>query len=157
MDDKELRWNLAKLYRDRADHSANIIRGALFSAATAIIGFIAYGKTGAELRAHTVPLILLGLGWSMTLFSWDIQKGKAIRKFDALRDGNLDHDQPRLPKAAPTSFVERLLDRIFLWRSIDRVNVWLSNRPNYIIDRWAAWLIGTGAAGEIIIRMYVCG
>jgi hypothetical protein len=41
------------------------------------------------------------------------------------------------------------------WRGLRRV--WLSNRPNYIIDCWAAWLFGIGAAVEIIIRMYFCG
>ena len=103
------RWNLAKLHRDRSDFAANIFRGALFSAATAGMGFIAYGRTGADLRAHVVPLLLLGIGWGLTLLSWDIQKGKAVRKYDALHDGDIiDYDKPRPVPSGPNSDIARL-------------------------------------------------
>jgi hypothetical protein len=126
---KDNRWNFAKLYRDRADYSANILRGALFTASTAMIGFIVANKTGADLRAHVVPLSLVGFGWALTLVSWDIQKGKAIRRYDALRG-----IESRLPTTG-------------------RIRARLANLPNYKIDRIAAWAIGIGGAIEIIIRM----
>jgi hypothetical protein len=37
---------------------------------------------------------LLGIGAALTFLSWDIQKGKSIQRFKALRDGNLDYDKP---------------------------------------------------------------
>lgn len=83
----ENRWPLAKQYLDRADHSANIIRGFLFSAATGAIGFIVHEAQPRMLHLHLLPLILLGGGAALVVFSWDIQKGKAKRRFDALRDG----------------------------------------------------------------------
>jgi hypothetical protein len=128
---KENRWNFTKLYRERADYSANILRGALFTASTAMIGFIVANKTGADLRAHVVPLILLGFGWAMTLFSWDLQKGKAVRKYDALFAGDLQFD-----KVPRKTFGDRIHDL-----------------PNSKVDRVAAWAIGIGGAIEIYIRM----
>jgi hypothetical protein len=99
------RWNLARSNLDRAGHSADIIRGLLFSAAAASIGFIAYDKYGADLRTHAVPLLLLSVGVALTYISWDIQKGKSIQRFEALRDGNFDYDK--------TSYVPNyILDRI---------------------------------------------
>lgn len=105
---KDNRWKFAKLYRDRADYSANILRGALFTASTALIGFIVANKTGADLRAHVVPLSLVGFGWALTLVSWDIQKGKAIRRYDAVRRGEARSAMSRhLPNY--------IIDRIAAW------------------------------------------
>jgi hypothetical protein len=86
------RWDLAKHFLDRADHAANMFRGFLFSAATAGIGFIMYVRED-ELRSHLLPLILLGVAAGLVAVSWDIQKGKAIRRFEALRDGEAHYEK----------------------------------------------------------------
>jgi hypothetical protein len=119
------RWPLAKQFLDRADLAANIVRGFLFSAATAGIGFIAYERHGTTLRSHLLPLILLGLSAAFVFVSWDIQKKKAINRFKALRDGKPHYDTKPSP--------------------------WLLK--NYILDRGAAVLIALGVILEIAIRL----
>jgi hypothetical protein len=118
------RWALAKNYLDRADHSGLILRGLLFTAATAAIGFIVHENHGAELRSHLLPLIWFGLGAALVFFSWDIQKGKALGKFNILRDGRTPFG-PEPP-----------------W-----------HKRNYILDRIAGGLIGIGVVWEIAIRL----
>jgi hypothetical protein len=34
-----------------------------------------------------------GIGVALTYFSWDVQKGQSMKRFEALRDGNLDYDK----------------------------------------------------------------
>jgi hypothetical protein len=60
------RWPLAQQFLDRAGHAANTVRGLLFSAAAAGIGFVVYDKHSTALLAHVAPLILLGLGAALT-------------------------------------------------------------------------------------------
>jgi hypothetical protein len=91
-------WSLAKSNLDRAAHSADILRGLLFSAAAAGIGFVVYGRQGIDLRIHVIPLVLLGLGAALVYVSWDIQKGKSIGRFEALRDGRYDYDRLSVPR-----------------------------------------------------------
>jgi hypothetical protein len=48
--------------------------------ATASIGFVAFGKYGAELRAHVIPLVLLGIGINIHQLGYSKRQGyKEVR------------------------------------------------------------------------------
>lgn len=121
------RWSLAKQFLDRSDHAADIIRGILFTAATAAIGFISHQRQGAALQSHLVPICLLGAAAILIFISWDIQKGKAIKRYEALRDGKQDYE----PKDT---------------------RPWYMN--NYGLDRIAFGLICLGVIWEIVISLH---
>jgi hypothetical protein len=123
------RWSLAKQFRDRADFAANIVRSLLFSAAAAGIGFIAHGYQGEALRHHLLSLALFGIGAALVLISWDIQKGKAAKRFDALLDGKPHYD-----------------DYV-------RASCWYYRVWHYVLDRFAAGLIALGVISEISVRL----
>ena len=118
------RWALAKSYLDRSDHSANILRGLLFTAASASIGFVINEIKGIESFPHAIPLGFFLAAAIYTFFSWEVQKRKAIGRFTALAMNNFARYED--------------------YKKIE----------NYKIDRRAGLLIVIGIFLELIIRLF---
>jgi hypothetical protein len=74
---KDHRWELAKAHLDRADQSANLIRGLLFAAAGAAIGFILHQDRNA-LGWHVLPLILFAIAAGVDFLELGPPKKPAI-------------------------------------------------------------------------------
>jgi hypothetical protein len=72
-------------------------------------------------RAHLASLLSFGFAALLTLYSWDLQKRKAVIRFQSLRNGNLD----------------RYLT--------------LDYRHNYLVDRLAAFFLAFGVAIEFAV------
>jgi hypothetical protein len=117
---KKYRWEMAKSYLDRSDQAANLLRGLLFTAAAAAMGLILQKATGG-LKWHALSLSLFVAATCIIFYSWDLQKSKAIGRFNALAKNDLAE-------------YERY-----------------KSRPNFILDRWAGVLILFGVVSEIIL------
>jgi hypothetical protein len=82
------RKEFALAYLARADEAGTAVRALVFSANLAAIGFVV-AHSGAT-RAHLASLLSFGFAALLTLYSWDLQKRKAIMRFQSLRNGDLD-------------------------------------------------------------------
>jgi hypothetical protein len=119
------RWALAKSYLDRSDHSANILRGLLFTAAIASIGFVLNEIKGIESFAHAIPLGFFLAAAACAFLSWDLQKRKSIGRFKALSMNNL--------------------------AGYERYKKFRNDK----IDRFAGMLIAVGIVLELIIKLFL--
>ena len=82
------RLELALAYLQRADQSADRIRAMTLAIATAAFGFIIHQYNG-NLVPHFTGLVVFSLAIALTFISWNMQKAKAIKRFDALKDDDL--------------------------------------------------------------------
>ena len=117
---KKYRWELAKSYLDRSDQAANLLRGLLFTAAVAAMGLILQQQKAA-LKWHALSLGLFVVATCIIFISWDLQKKKAIGRFNALAKNDLAE-------------YERY-----------------KSRPNFMLDRCAGVLILSGVVLETIL------
>ena len=115
----ENRKEFALAYLARADEAGTALRALIFSANLAAIGFV-FAHSGAT-RAHLASLLSFGFAALLTLYSWDMQKRKAITRFESLRNGNLE------------AYLAQ------------------DNRRNYSIDRLAAFFLVVGIAIEFAV------
>jgi hypothetical protein len=110
----EYRMELALAYLKRSDESATVFRTVVFTACSAAIVFIV-SKYDKGIAPHLPALVFLAVAAIFVLLSWDLQKGKAIKRFRALRAKDLD-----------------------AYFALDDGN------PNYGLDRYAAVLLVIG-------------
>jgi hypothetical protein len=82
------RKDFALAYLARADDAGTVFRALVFSASLAAIGFV-LAHSGAT-RPHFASLLSFGFAALLTLYSWDLQKRKAIMRFQSLQNGDLD-------------------------------------------------------------------
>jgi hypothetical protein len=113
------RKEFALAYLARADEAGTAVRALVFSANLAAIGFVV-AYSGAT-RAHLASLLSFGFAALLTLYGWDLQKRKAIMRFQSLRKGDLD---------------------TYLAQDY---------RHNYLIDRLAAFFLAAGVAIEFAV------
>jgi hypothetical protein len=85
----EKRWELAKSHLDRADQSANMMRGILFPSAGAAIAFVLQQKSSDGNQLHIISLMLFLSAAAFVFLSWDLQKRKSIARFEALLNNDL--------------------------------------------------------------------
>ena len=85
----EYRMELALAYLKRSDESATVFRTVVFTACSAAIVFIV-SKYDKGIAPHMPALVFLAVAAIFVLLSWDLQKGKAIKRFRALRAKDLD-------------------------------------------------------------------
>ena len=82
------RWDLCKAFLERADRSAELLRGLTLSIATAGLGYALHERSGGGSAFHVVSAILFGGAVALTYISWDLQKRKARKRFKvALEEG----------------------------------------------------------------------
>jgi len=113
------RREFALAYLARADEAGTAFRALIFSANLAAIGFVV-AHSGAT-RAHLASLLSFAFAALLTLYSWDLQKRKAIIRFQSLRNGDFDRHLAQ------------------------------DYRHNYLIDRLAAFFLAVGVAIEFAI------
>jgi hypothetical protein len=113
------RKEFALAYLARADGAGTAFRALIFSANLAAIGFV-FAHSGAT-RSHLASLVSFGFAALLILYSWDMQKDKAITRFKSLQNGDIE-----------------------TYLAQDR-------RANYSIDRLAAFFLVVGVAIEFAI------
>lgn len=95
----EKRWELAKAHLDRADQSANMMRGILFPSASAAIAYVLQQRVSDGNSLHVVSLLLFLGSAALVFVSWDLQKRKSVDRFNALLNNDLAtyyaHTTPR--------------------------------------------------------------
>src|SRR5687768_2252917 len=82
------RKELALAYLARADEAGTAFRALIFGANLAAIGFV-FAHSGAT-RPHLASLLSFGFAALLILYSWDMQKNKALTRFKSLQTGDLD-------------------------------------------------------------------
>jgi hypothetical protein len=113
------RRELALAFLARADEAGTAFRALIFGANLAAIGFV-FAHSGAT-RFHLASLLSFGFSALLILYSWDMQKSKALTRFQSLQTGDLE-----------------------TYLAQDR-------RPNYSIDRLAAFFLAVGIAIEFAV------
>jgi hypothetical protein len=113
------RKELALAYLARADEAGTAFRALIFSASLVAIGFV-FAHSGAT-RAHLASLVSFGFAALLILYSWDLQKSKAITRFKSLQNGDLE------------GYLAE------------------DSRRNYSIDRLAAFFLAVGVAIEFAV------
>lgn len=82
------RKEFALAYLARADDAGTAFKALIFSANLAAIGFV-FAHSGAT-RFHLASLLSFGFAALLILYSWDMQKDKAITRFNGLQNGDLE-------------------------------------------------------------------
>jgi hypothetical protein len=113
------RKEFALAYLARADEAGTAFRALIFSANLAAIGFV-FAHGGAT-RAHLASLLSFGFAALLLVYSWDMQKQKAIIRFQSLRYADLE------------TYLAQ------------------DSRANYSIDRLAAFFLAVGIAIEFAV------
>jgi hypothetical protein len=113
------RKEFALAYLARADDAGTAFKALIFSANLAAIGFV-FALSGAT-RPHLASLLSFGFGALLILYSWDMQKDKAITRFKSLQNGDLE------------TYLAQ------------------DSRRNYSIDRLAAFFLVVGIAIEFAV------
>jgi hypothetical protein len=70
------------------------MRSLLFTASAGAIGFVLQQQTGKPLGWHLVPRVLFTAAAVTVFLSWDVQKKKARRRFEALYHTGAFTDPP---------------------------------------------------------------
>jgi DMSO/TMAO reductase YedYZ heme-binding membrane subunit len=84
--DESYLWPLALSYLKRADDAANYLRALLFTLSSAAIAYLVIELKDKLICGYAVALISFALAIALIVISWDVQKKKAGRRFEALRD-----------------------------------------------------------------------
>jgi hypothetical protein len=84
------RWKLADQFRERAEKSADILRGLLFALSAGSIAFLANQNFKSFVFLQFVSIGLLIASLAVLIIGWDLQKGKAIRRHLKLREEGFD-------------------------------------------------------------------
>jgi hypothetical protein len=113
------RKELALAYLARADEAGTAFRALIFGASLAAIGFV-FAHSGAT-RSHLASLLSFGFAALLILYSWDMQKNKALTRFTSLQTGDLD------------AYLAQ------------------DSRRNYSVDRLAAFFLALGIAIEFAV------
>ena len=127
-------WNLALSYLKRADDSANYLRALLFTLCAAAIAYLTTELKDELIYGFVIALVSFAAAIALIVISWDIQKLKAGRRFEALRD--------------------------FGFSKYQEVNREIQNstfQKNYVIDRFAYGLIAIGFVAALATKAFLVG
>jgi hypothetical protein len=80
------RWELTEFYLRRSENAANLLRAMLFALSGGAIGFVANQNYAKPTGFHAFSIVAFAIAIGMIVFSWHVQKGKAIERFKKLRD-----------------------------------------------------------------------
>ena len=79
------RWEFCKVFLERADKSADLLRALLFAAGGAGVGF-SLNQIDDDSKSHILPAAIFGIAVVCVYWSWDLQKRKARKRFELVRD-----------------------------------------------------------------------
>jgi hypothetical protein len=79
------RWDFCKAFLERADKSADLLRALLFAAGGAGVGF-SLNQIDEDSKLHILPAAIFAIAIVVVYGSWDLQKRKARKRFELVRD-----------------------------------------------------------------------
>lgn len=74
------------MFLERADKSAELLRSILFAAGSAGLWFVLQSAKPSELKWHSMSAVAFLAVIITVYWSWDLQKRKARRRYEILRD-----------------------------------------------------------------------
>jgi hypothetical protein len=100
------------------------LRALLFAAGGAGVGF-SLNQIDDDSKLHIVPAAIFAIAIVLVYWSWDLQKGKARKRFELVRDEGMAAYIANEKKIASNSFLDRIafvvlcsagiLEGYFLW------------------------------------------
>ena len=106
---ENFRWQLAADFRKRADQSADFLRALLFALSSASVAYVANQDLQQFTALHALSFVCLSVAIVLLVLSWNLQKSKSIRRYEALRDEGYE------------KFIKKeceIKENIFRWNSL---------------------------------------
>jgi hypothetical protein len=83
---EEHRWELCKAFLERADKAGETLRALLFAAGGAGIGFSLHQAANGGSKWNVLGAVIFAISIAIVYWSWDLQKRKAVQRFELVRD-----------------------------------------------------------------------